>query len=241
MKEIMMNIKHTCSFLLLLSTPFLLDCSSKKRKKCCKKTCQRQGPPGKQGPAGPQGPQGIPGESSIGKNYVATYALLSQQSGSTSSVNVNGTNRSVINAIDSVIWDAGIIYADGWSLTSSNKDLTIILTQPGLFAVTYTVNASTDFPFVSYLTLTNSANPSGVPVTGSQLSLANTQSPNPGTVTSFIQLPAGQNTLNLIFNGAITPQNSTSVTNPDNGMNTNNATRDVACVSAAVSIVQIGY
>ncbi len=233
----MIKNRYILYTLFFLSTPLLIDCSGQKRKKCCKKICQRRGP---QGPAGPTGPQGIPGQSSIGKNYVATYALKTQQSGLMTQVNVAGTDRDVINDTDSVIWDAHIIYANGWSLNNLNKDLTITLTQGGLFAVTYTVNASTDFPFVSYLSLTNTSNPSGIIVTGSQLSLANTQSPNPGTLTSFIQLSKGTNTLNLIFNGKITPQNSTSVTDPDNGMNTNNTTKEIMCISAALSIVQIG-
>jgi hypothetical protein len=192
------------------------------KKKCCYKLIPGpQGATGPQGLQGRRGAQGPAGPAGLGGNFIAVYANQEQQSGIRNDDNL-------INTVDSVVWNPGVEEANGWSLCADCNSLDIALASQAIFAITYTVNAQSNYPFVSFLALDGEN-----PIPGSELSVPATQSPAPATVTCFVSLSEGEHTIQLLFNGAITPQNSTSAY-------ANNQTKDIKCISAALSIIQIG-
>jgi len=217
LKEIFLKSIQYARILALIALCSLYVCEGKKKNSCC-------GPQvGPRGNTGPKGPKGSTGPSGVGviQSYISVFSLTGQQS------DVITPPNNEINGTDAVAFEAAIPASSGWTLSVDNQTLSITLASAGVFMINYWVNAQSNYPFVSYLTL------NGTEVSGSEISVPATQAPGEGSVGIIIPLSARTNTLQLIFNGAITPQNSTSV-------HASNATRNINCVSAALSIIQIG-
>jgi len=220
LKEIFLKSIQYARILALIALCSLYVCEGKKKNSCCG---PQVGPRGNTGPRGPRGFMGASGASGVGviQSYISVFSLTGQQS------DVITPPNNEINGTDAVAFEAAIPASSGWTLSVDNQTLSITLASAGVFMINYWVNAQSNYPFVSYLTL------NGTEISGSEISVPATQAPGEGSVGIIIPFAAGTNTLQLIFNGAITPQNSTSV-------HASNATRNINCVSAALSIIQIG-
>jgi hypothetical protein len=158
---------------------------------------------------------------------IAVYSLEEQES----STPVLGE----YNGVDAVNFEKSPEYAQNFYLSSDKKSIIINAATGGLFSCTYTVNAKTNTPFVAYLQAVNAVyfpGPNGFIINGSLISVPDTQSPGPLTLTVTFQLPPGETILRLMFNGAIAPQNSTS------GY-FSNITKDYKCISASLTLTQL--